>query len=59
MKKDQAKPTYYAVINAKVRYDNRLTANAKLLYGEITCLTYKIKLLYLRKRKGTNKVKMT
>ena len=41
MKKEQAKPTYYAVINAKVRYDNRLTANAKLLYGEITCLTYK------------------
>jgi len=33
------KPTYYAVISADVRYDKNLSANAKLLYGEITCLT--------------------
>lgn len=30
---------YFAIIPAAVRYDDRLTANAKLLYGEITALT--------------------
>lgn len=35
-----AEPTksYYAIIPANVRYDDDLSANAKLLYGEITCL---------------------
>jgi hypothetical protein len=34
-------PTYYAIIPANVRYDKKLCANEKLLYGEITALTHK------------------
>ena len=34
-------PSYYANITAKVRYDEDLCANAKLLYGEITALANK------------------
>jgi len=34
------KPSYYAIIPAEVRYDERLSANEKLMYGEITCLAH-------------------
>ncbi len=34
-------PNYYAILPAKVRYDNRLKPNEKLLYAEITALTNK------------------
>ena len=37
----QEKPNYYAIIPATVRYDEKLKANEKLLYGEITSLTNK------------------
>ena len=32
------KPNYYAILSAEVRYDNRLKANTKLMYAEITAL---------------------
>ena len=32
------KKSYYAIIPANIRYDNNISANAKLLYGEITAL---------------------
>ena len=34
-----SKPSYYSILPAEVRYDTNLTANAKLLYSEITALT--------------------
>jgi hypothetical protein len=39
MENNNVTPSYYAIIPAMVRYDEDLTPNAKLLYGEITCLT--------------------
>lgn len=43
MKESQkhTEPTHYSIIPATVRYDKKLTSNAKLLYAEITSLTNK------------------
>lgn len=38
---NEEKPNYYSIIPAEVRYDSDLRANEKLLYGEITALSYK------------------
>lgn len=38
MSEEINKPSYYAIIPAKVRYDPELRPNAKLLYAEITAL---------------------
>ncbi|SCT27227.1 DnaD domain protein [Staphylococcus caeli] len=35
------KPSYYSIITANVRYDNRLTDSEKLLFAEITALSNK------------------
>jgi uncharacterized phage protein (TIGR02220 family) len=35
---EDIKKSYYAIIPANIRYDEELTANAKLLYGEISAL---------------------
>lgn len=43
---ENERPNYYAIIPAEVRYDDDLKANAKLLYGEITALTYKTGVCY-------------
>lgn len=37
----EEKPSYYAVIPANVRYDENLKLGEKMMYGEITSLTYK------------------
>lgn len=35
------KPSYYAILPAKVRYDKKLKANSKIIYSEITSLSNK------------------
>ena len=42
----EEKPNYYAVIPANVRYDEKLKANEKLMYGEITSLSNKTGICY-------------
>lgn len=39
MSDEEMQRSYYAILPANVRYDSKLTPNAKLLYAEITALT--------------------
>ncbi|MGS2764368.1 helix-turn-helix domain-containing protein [Sinomicrobium sp. M5D2P9] len=48
MQKEQ--PSYYSVLPAPVRYDKRLTPNAKILYAEITSLTNQLGFCYATNR---------
>lgn len=43
-------PSYYSIIPAPVRYDKRLTPNAKILYAEITSLTNQLGFCYANNR---------
>ena len=43
---ENKEPSYYSILPAPVRYDNRLTPNAKILYAEITSLTNKLGFCY-------------
>ena len=36
---EAARPSYWAVLPAEIRYDDRIPANAKILYAEISSLT--------------------
>ena len=42
---DKEQPNYYAIIPATIRYDNNLKPAEKLLYGEITALANRNRLL--------------
>lgn len=41
MSKQAVEPSYWAVVPAPIRYDEQIAPNAKLLYAEISSLTYK------------------
>ncbi len=43
-------PSYYSILPAPVRYDKRLTPNAKILYAEITSLTNQVGFCYASNR---------
>lgn len=47
---EKLEPAYYAVLSAKVRYDKKLTPNAKLLYAEITALSNNLGFCYAKNR---------
>lgn len=47
---ERFEPSYYAIIPAPIRYDKRLTPNAKILYAEITSLTNKLGFCYAQNR---------
>lgn len=51
---EENKISYYAIIPANVRYDNRLKATEKLLYGEITALCNKSGYCYAKNRYFAN-----
>lgn len=47
---EKLEANYYSILSASVRYDKRLTPNAKLLYAEITALTNQLGFCYANNR---------
>lgn len=47
---ENQEPSYYAILSAPVRYDKKLTPNAKILYAEITSLTNQLGFCYANNR---------
>ena len=44
----QKEPSYYALIPSTVRYDSRLRFAERLMYGEITALIRKRRILFCK-----------
>ncbi|OAD45426.1 helix-turn-helix domain-containing protein [Polaribacter atrinae] len=56
---ESKEPSYYAILPAPVRYDKRLTPNAKILFSEITSLTNQLGFCYATNRYFENLYKVS
>ncbi|MEE9406431.1 MAG: helix-turn-helix domain-containing protein [Polaribacter sp.] len=56
---ESKEPSYYSILPAPVRYDKRLTPNAKILFAEITSLTNQLGFCYATNRYFENLYKVS
>ena len=56
---ESKEPSNYAILPATVRYDKRLTPNAKILFAEITSLTNQLGFCYATNRYFENLYKVS